>query len=44
MQRLLLKKQIEQRVVEDAVNRVKGEDDKKKDGRVDRVVVKVKDI
>ena len=44
MQRLLLKKQIGQRVVEDAVNRVKGEDDKKKDGRVDRVVVKVKDI
>ena len=43
MQRLLLKKQIGQRVVEDAVNRVKGEDDKKEDGRVDKEVVEEND-
>ena len=43
MQRLLLKKQIGQRVVEDAVNRVKGEDDEKEDGRVDKEVVEEND-
>ncbi len=43
MQRLLLKKQIGQRVVEDAVNSVKGEDDKKEDGRVDKEVVEEND-
>ena len=43
MQRLLLKKQIGQKVVEDAVNRVKGEDDKKEDGRVDKEVVEEND-
>ena len=43
MQRLLLKKQIGQRVVEDAVNSVKGEDDEKKDGRVDKEVVEEND-
>ena len=43
MQRLLLKKQIGQRVVEDAVNRVKGEDDKKEDGRVNKEVVEEND-
>ena len=43
MQRLLLKKQIGQRVVEDAVNRVKGEDDDKEDGRVDKELVEEND-
>ena len=32
-----------QRVVEDAVNRVKGEDDEKEDGRVDKEVVEEND-
>ena len=39
MQRLLLKKQIGQKVVEDAVNRVKREDDEKEDGRVNKELV-----
>ena len=43
MQRLLLKKQIGQRVVDDAVNRVEVVDDEKKDGRVDKEVVEEND-
>ena len=35
--------QIGQKVVEDAVNRVKREDDEKKDGRVDKEVVEEND-
>ena len=43
MQRLLLKKQIGQRVVEDTVNRVEDVDDEKEDGRVDKEVVEEND-
>ena len=43
MQRLLLKKQIGQRVEEDAVNRVEYVDDKKEDGRVNKDVVEEND-